>query len=267
MGVPMPRSLRRSTSSSRRLAAASLSLLIVTLSPSTFGQCLTITSPVIGIGGDVAEFVGLNTSGYSASIDWGDGTGSVGIVTRNIPVLPPPPPKPGGLRHYSFTVFGKHVYSGPLTGNHIAVSFRGAGTSGAASCESDAFDVVTPDSLSNPQLTLTAATPEVPFSGVVATFSDSNTSATSSDFTAWINWGDGQIGQGEVSGSAGAFSISGDHVYVRGTAPDITISVAISEFAWPPPSYSPTLLTVAGPVVVGGPDHVGGSGHNHGHHH
>ncbi len=246
----MSRSLRRSILSSRRFAVAALSLLIATPAPSAFGQCFSITSPVIGIGGDVAEFEGLNISGYSASIDWGDGTASEANVMRNIP--PPfPPPKPGVPPHYSFAVWGKHVYSNPLTANHISVFFHGPGILGPSSCESDAFDVVMPDSLGNPQLILTAATPEVAFSGVVATFDDSNTSAVASDFTAWINWGDGQIGQGDVSGSAGVFSISGSHVYGRVNKSVLTVSVAISQFAWPPPSYSPTLLTVAGPVVAG----------------
>jgi hypothetical protein len=244
----MSQPLRRSISSSRRLAAACLSLLAVTLAPSAFGgQCFSITSPVIGIGGEVAEFAGLNMSGYSASISWGDGTGSAGVVRLNVP---PPfgPPSPTTPRRHNFTIFGQHVYSGALTANHISVLFTGPGVFGSNSCESDAFDVVMPDSLSNPQWTLTEAVPGVPFSGVIATFSDSNPSAVASDFTAWITWGDQLIGEGVVSGSAGAFSISGSHTY--DLSGPLTASVAISEFAWPPPSYSPTLLKAAGTVVV-----------------
>jgi large repetitive protein len=235
----------------RKLLAAAFGVFTAAFAISACGgQCASITSPVIGIGGEVAFFAGLDRSGYSASIAWGDGTESAGNVSLNSPPPfgpPPPPPRFPPAPRFSFSVFGSHVYSSPLTATHIHVTFTGPGI--YSSCESDAFDVVMPDSLSNPQWTLTEAPSGVQFSGVIAAFSDSNMSAIASDFTVWINWGDNTIGEGVVSGSAGAFSISGSHTY-NVTGP-LAASVAISEFAWPPPSYSPTLLKAAGTVVVG----------------
>ncbi|OYV88149.1 MAG: hypothetical protein B7Z73_09090, partial [Planctomycetia bacterium 21-64-5] len=46
------------------------------------------------------------------------------------------------------------------------------------------------------------------FSGTVGTFTDADPNATSSDFTAAIDWGDGTTSDGTVSGSNGTFTIA-----------------------------------------------------------
>jgi hypothetical protein len=51
------------------------------------------------------------------------------------------------------------------------------------------------------------------FSGKVATFSDPDTSATASEYTATIEWGDSTSSTGTVSGSGGSFEVSGEHTY------------------------------------------------------
>lgn len=61
-----------------------------------------------------------------------------------------------------------------------------------------------------------AATEGIPFSGPVATFTDPDTSAVATDYTATINWGDGTpIAVGTVGGSSGSFTVSGSHVYAE----------------------------------------------------
>ncbi|HET6881477.1 MAG TPA: CHRD domain-containing protein [Pirellulales bacterium] len=66
--------------------------------------------------------------------------------------------------------------------------------------------------------TITAATiltaEGLAFSGAVATLSDPGSPDPVGSFTATINWGDGTSSTGVVSGSAGAFTISGTHTYV-----------------------------------------------------
>ena len=49
----------------------------------------------------------------------------------------------------------------------------------------------------------------------VATFYDPDANREPSDYTATIQWGDGQSGSGTVDGTAGEDTISGDHVYLH----------------------------------------------------
>ena len=55
-----------------------------------------------------------------------------------------------------------------------------------------------------------------PVGGTVATIIDPNTSATSSAYSATINWGDGTTSPGTISGSNGSFSATGNHAYTAG---------------------------------------------------
>ncbi len=58
------------------------------------------------------------------------------------------------------------------------------------------------------------ATHGVEFTGSVASFVDGTLSATASDFTATIYWGDGSTSTGTITGSAGGpFDVSGSHTY------------------------------------------------------
>ncbi|HXW26291.1 MAG TPA: pentapeptide repeat-containing protein, partial [Xanthobacteraceae bacterium] len=58
----------------------------------------------------------------------------------------------------------------------------------------------------------------------VATFSDTYTGSTASDFEAIINWGDGTTTAGTVSGSGGAFTVDGSHTYADGGNFDVTVT-------------------------------------------
>ena len=56
-----------------------------------------------------------------------------------------------------------------------------------------------------------------PFTGVVATFTDPDTTATASEYSATINWGDGSAPTaGTITGpTGGPFSVSGTHTYIE----------------------------------------------------
>ncbi|PYT10450.1 MAG: hypothetical protein DMF51_18390, partial [Acidobacteria bacterium] len=55
----------------------------------------------------------------------------------------------------------------------------------------------------------------MPFTGaLVATFSDPDTAATASEYSAVIEWGDGSMSSGTISGGSGSFFVTGDHTYV-----------------------------------------------------
>jgi hypothetical protein len=65
------------------------------------------------------------------------------------------------------------------------------------------------------QTSLAAATEgaALPATTTVATFTDTNTGDTASNFAATINWGDGTTTSGTVAGSNGAFTVTGGHTY------------------------------------------------------
>jgi hypothetical protein len=77
------------------------------------------------------------------------------------------------------------------------------------------------------------ASPSVPFTGVVGTFSDADPNANAKDFTATINWGDGHSTNGAVSvDPAGGFDVTGTNTYaLPGNFP---INVDIQDFGGGP---------------------------------
>ena len=66
------------------------------------------------------------------------------------------------------------------------------------------------------------------FSGTVAMFTDSDTSLTSVDFTTVIDWGDGTTTPGSVTGSAGSFTLDGNHTYADEGSYSVTVTVTDS---------------------------------------
>src|SRR5262249_29468632 len=71
------------------------------------------------------------------------------------------------------------------------------------------------------------ATEGIRYDGAVTTFTDGNTQDTAANFTATISWGDSTSSPGTVSGSAGHFTVLGQHTYVEeGNYP---LSVVIRE--------------------------------------
>lgn len=66
-----------------------------------------------------------------------------------------------------------------------------------------------------------------PFSGHVATFTDPDTTAVPSDYSATINWGDGSTSTGTISGSGGNFTVTGTHTYAEEGS--FTVHVTITD--------------------------------------
>jgi large repetitive protein len=146
----------------------------------------------------ITQSSGAPASSFSATINWGDGATSAGaIATTGTTTL---------------GVGGTHTYGeeGQVT---VTVTATSAGGSTAT-----ASQLVT---IGDAPLTAGApaalrgvegrAVPAV----VVAKFTDGNAAAPASDFTATINWGDGQSGPGTVSAApGGGFQVTGGpHTY------------------------------------------------------
>jgi hypothetical protein len=149
--------------------------------------------------GVVATFTdadpGAAAGDFTASITWGDGHSSPGTVSAN----------PAG----GFIVTATNTYAEESSYTvSVQISDAGGATASTASTATVADAALTASGTS------VTATEGSAFSGVVATFSDADPGATSSDFTATITWGDGQSSPGTVSAtSAGGFTVTGSHTY------------------------------------------------------
>jgi hypothetical protein len=160
----------------------------------------------------VATFTDGNLSdtagAFAASIDWGDGTTTAGVVTGS---------------NGSFTVAGGHTYADEgsdvvtatitRSSDHTQISL--AGTVAVAD-----HDALTPHAVS------INASANQSFSGRVATFSDVDTIGGAGDFAASIDWGDGTVTAGTVTGGNGAFTVSGTHVYKAAGQDAVTVTLS-----------------------------------------
>ena len=99
-------------------------------------------------------------------------------------------------------------------------------------------------------MVLAAATEHVALaaSTIVANFADTNTADTAGQFTASINWGDGVITSGTVSGSNGSFSVAGGHTYGDEGSPSASVTVVRST--------DNAQITASHTVTVGENDHL-----------
>lgn len=80
---------------------------------------------------------------------------------------------------------------------------------------------VSTDPLMTAYGTAFSATEGQAFTGVVATFSDADPSASPSEYSATIDWGDGTTSPGTISG----WSVSGSHTYLEEGAYGVTVTI------------------------------------------
>jgi Domain of unknown function (DUF4214)/PKD domain len=154
---------------------------------------------IAGLVGSAEYFANVAASFASATVDWGDGTPtSTGSISGS-------------------TVSGSHTYaeegSYPIT---VTVDdLDGTFTFGQTATVGDAALSATPASFSVAKKTT--------FTQTVATFTDANPGADVADFTATIDWGDGQTTAGVISvQTSGGFAVQGGHRYdAKGTYPVI----------------------------------------------
>ncbi|MDR3663814.1 MAG: SdrD B-like domain-containing protein, partial [Mycobacterium sp.] len=190
--------------------------------------------------GTVATFSDSDTvspaSAFSATIDWGDGTTTTGDIS-------------GGSG--SFTVSGDHSYGDE--GQYAVVVTLAENAPGTAMAVANSTAAVADGDVLDVQ-PVTFNTPEgQTFNGTVADFTDVYFDASSTDFTATIDWGDHTTTSGTIAGGWGQFSVSGSHRYTldEGQYPVI---VTISESA-----PGTTAVTAQSTVVVTEGDVLAGS--------
>ena len=186
------------------------------------------------------RFVDANPNGalgdFSATIDWGDGTISTGVIAKS-----------GG----GFDVTGGHLYQQYGTyGLTVTVDDVGGGSA-------QIFQSV---AVSDAPLTATATAFTISeglvFSGGVATFSDANPNGRAGEFTATISWGDGTTTSGSIAPTGNSnYRVTGSHVYEEGTFP---VHVTIRSVGGATTS-SDYLVTVADAPLTGLPQNINSS--------
>jgi hypothetical protein len=155
-----------------------------------------------------------NSAQFTATIDWGDGTGTP--VGRNditgSPAL--------------FTVRGGHRYT--QTGNYTVLVH--VVDAGGSTTDVRGTVAVADAPLRLGTTTSVDASRGVPYTAELLTFTDDDTGMPAQgNFTATITWGDGTTSRGTVVAHGTAFGVRGSHVYDReGTFP---VSVTVRDAA------------------------------------
>ncbi len=139
-------------------------------------------------------------SDFTATIDWGDGTITAGVITQ-----------PGGVGTV-FDVLGGHTYvdDGSYTISVMIVNVGGSKANATASV------TVTEATLTaGPQVAVQAYENSPLTNVTVTTFTSSSPFDTAGEFVATIDWGDGSpVSAGAIrQDAAGVFHVTGSHTY------------------------------------------------------
>jgi hypothetical protein len=161
--------------------------------------------------GRVANFINSNAANntpadLTATIDWGDGTTTAGAVSN-----------PAGK---IIAVDGSHAYADE--GTYTITTTLADDAPGSATATANTTATIA-DAALTPSPTTSAESSGVPFSDTVATFTDANTLADATDFTATIDWGDGTTTAGTVSGPP--FEVTGNHTYASPGSYAVTVPI------------------------------------------
>jgi hypothetical protein len=164
----------------------------------------------------VASFTDSNpnttTADYTALIDWGDGTSSIGQVLG---------------ANGNYTVQGSHTYaqdSVDLPGGVYTVTVTVTNDDGNVATTTKAVEVVRPPinlETSDVSSGLTVN------NAVLAVFTEADISDGPGEYTATIDWGDGTSSLGTITGGNGMFVVRGSHTYA--IAGEYTATVTISQ--------------------------------------
>ncbi len=161
------------------------------------------------VGGFTDANTGASAGDFTAGINWGDGATSSGTVSAVVGT-------PG-----AFTVSGSHLYN-EEGAESITVLIHDTGgaiaTVNATATVGEAATIGTGATL--------AGTAGAAVSGAVVTFTHGVGGEPSSNFTASIDWGDGQTSAGTVSELQGTYSVAGSHTYAASGTFTVKASIA-----------------------------------------
>jgi hypothetical protein len=170
--------------------------IFVSTSPLTASEGTTVS-------GTIATFTDPGATdpptNFTPTVNWGDGTTTTGTVTA-------------GSGPGAYVVNGTHTYTDELSGSYsVGVSEPEGGGNNPDSTNTVTISEADALTATGSSFSATAGTP---FTGTVATFTDTNSAALASDFATTINWGDGTTTAGAVTGpTGGPFTVTGSHTY------------------------------------------------------
>jgi hypothetical protein len=184
----------------------------------------SLTAPITAVegasfSGAVATATDADTtstaSEFSCTIDWGDGSGLDTACTVSGPTGGP------------FSVNGTHTYAdeGTYSVTATITDIAAPGNNDSATSTANVADAaLTAGTLTLSSGSVEGATP----SSASFSFTDANPGATTADYTATINWGDGSpTSTGTVSGpTGGVFTVTGSHQYAEESSYTVTVNVA-----------------------------------------
>ena len=156
--------------------------------------------------GVLAMFTDANSEGavsdFTATIHWPDGTASSGLIS--------------GATGGPFQVTGS---SHNLEATSTPATVQINDVDGATATVSIPMHITDAPLTGSP--TVFTAFQSVQFTGVIATFTDGNSAAAPSDFTATVDWGDGNTSiVTPAAGAGGGFSVVASHTFgAIGTVP------------------------------------------------
>jgi uncharacterized protein YunC (DUF1805 family) len=151
--------------------------------------------------GTVATFVDLNpnsqASDFTATITWGDGQSSAGVITSD---------GQGG-----FIVSGAHTYQ--MLGSY-GFSVQIIDTIGGAATTVLGIATILDAPLDAQSVSFSGQANQA-FTGIVATFTDGNPFGLLEHYIATIYWGDGSSSTGRISSDGqGGYLVTGSHAYL-----------------------------------------------------
>jgi cyclophilin family peptidyl-prolyl cis-trans isomerase len=182
-----------------------------------FGRTFSAASGAT-FSGTVATFSDVvsaaSPSGFTATINWGDGSSSTGTV---------------GGTGAALTVSGSHVYA--TTGTDTVTVKLADKTPGTVTATATSTAQVANVTLSATGVNVNVTQGTTASNVTVATFTDSVATEPASNFTATIKWGDGTSSTGSVTGGNGSFTVTGSHTYSDPTKQTLSVSIADSNGA------------------------------------
>jgi hypothetical protein len=223
---------------------AALAPIPVTV-PGTEGQA--ISGAVVGKFNDPGT--DGTTNDYSATITWTDSSGTTHSTTGNVVLESGTTFDVTGSSGFNYAEEGAY----PIT---VAVNDKG----GSTTTISSTAKIIDPQVSATGVYTVSATEGMLSASQTVATFIDPGGPEAVGDYSALIDWGDGQTSAGVISGPvAGVYTVQGSHNYAEESAADhpgsnpYTIMVTIShDTSAPVLAFSSAVVKDPSVVAMGG---------------
>ncbi len=197
-----------------------------------------------------AGFSGTDSFSYTVF----DGTSQSNIATVTLNVLPPAAPGPNGPV-FTVTPSPAHTYVLPTAAGQPPYALQIQITDiGGEALKIPGSATVADAPIVSAAVSGLQVVQGTPLSGVIATFTDANNLATATNFTATINWGDGNITQGVISydPTTQVYSVTGANTYNQ--VGNFTANVAIQDnFGTKAPLVGTPIFVTDAPITAGQP--------------